>query len=441
MKPNILLVDDDQAILFGLSKYLTKAGYNVSEASSLAKAREIIVSRRFDAVILDMILPDGNGIDWISELRENYPEIAIIVVTGAGDIPRAVDAMRLGADNFLTKPVSMPDLDVFLRKSLEIGALRRKNLTQQRLSEKFRPYFGESQAIKKVVELASVAAGNDSAVLLLGETGTGKGILARWIYENGPRKSGPFVEVNCSGLSGDILSNELFGHVRGAFTSATEDMEGLIGVADGGTLFLDEIGDMDIVVQSKFLKVVEEKYYRRLGDVRLRKSDFRLISATNKDLSEESLHGKFRSDLFFRINVFPISIPPLRDRPGDLPGLVQHFLTVFRSPHSEVSSEVMDRLKTYQWPGNIRELRNVLERALLLARGNPLSLLHFPGWGESAGRPGNVQGEIANLERLEEDYVRKVIEASRGDMTEAAETMGISRATLYRKLKKFQIPH
>ncbi|HAM53433.1 MAG TPA: sigma-54-dependent Fis family transcriptional regulator [Nitrospiraceae bacterium] len=437
MRSNILLVDDDPATLFGLSRYLTKAGYNVREASCLAEAREGIVTERFDAIILDMMLPDGNGISWIEDLREHYPEIAIIVITGAGDIPLAVGAMRRGADNFLTKPLSMSELDVFLRKSLELSALRRKNLAHQRTSEEFQPYFGESPTMKKMIELAAVAVDNDSTALLTGETGTGKGILARWIYERGPKKSGPFVEVNCSGLRSDLLASELFGHVRGAFTSAVQDRKGLIEIADGGTLFLDEIGDMDFTVQSQFLKVLEERHYRRLGEVIVRKSNFRLIAATNKDLAEETRKDRFRKDLFFRINVFPIHIPPLRERPEDMSGLVRHFLHIFHASHTEISSEVMSLIRAYPWPGNVRELKNVLERALLLARGRQLSPEHFPGVDISAGPADAVGGEMKDIEQIEEDYLRTVIERSGGDIPAAARKMGISRATLYRRLKKF----
>ena len=339
---------------------------------------------------------------------------------------------------FLLKPVSMPKLDVFLRKSLELGDLRRKNLTHQRLSGKTQPYFGESPAMGKVMELASVAAENNSAVLLCGETGTGKGVLAKWIHEHGPSKSGPFVEVNCSGLKGELLTSELFGHVRGAFTSAIQDRQGLIEVADRGTLFLDEIGDMDLAVQAQFLKVIEEKCFRRLGEVIVRKSDFRLITATNKDLAEETRKGRFRNDLFFRINVFPIHMPPLRERLDDLPELVRHLLTSFPASRTEISPEVMSMLKTYPWPGNIRELKNVLERALLLSRGGPLSIGHFHGMDISVGSSQAVGEEMKDLDLIERDHIKAVIERSGGDVTEAAKILGVSRATLYRKLKRSQ---
>jgi DNA-binding NtrC family response regulator len=345
--------------------------------------------------------------------------------------------MRRGADNFLTKPVNMQDLDIFLRKSLELGTLRRKNLTSQRLEKKDQIYFGESPAMKKVMNLAALAAKNHSPIILLGETGTGKGILARWLHENSLCSSAPFVEVNCSNLRGDLLASELFGHARGAFTTAVQDKQGLIEVADGGTLFLDEISDMDIGVQAQFLKVIEEKQYRRVGEVKVRRSEFRLICATNRDLMEETHHGRFRKDLYFRINVLPIVIPSLRERREDLPGLVLHLLRNLGAPNVKISSEAMQLLKAYPWPGNIRELRNVLERGLLLAYGQSLTPEHFSSL-ESQSVFMSHDKDMNNLENIEEAHIREAVRRFSGDTRKAAESLGISRATLYRKLKKFQ---
>jgi len=441
MKPQILIVDDDPATRFGFSKYLSKIEYAVKEASSLAEARKAISSKRFDAVILDLILPDGNGIDWIQELRETSPDIAVVVITGAGDIPVAVEAMRRGADNFMTKPVNMEDLEVFLRKSLEIGTLRRKDLTSRRLEKKVEPYFGKSPIIEEVKELASVAAESDSPILLQGATGTGKSMLARWIHDHSYRNAAPFVEVSCSGLKGDLLASELFGHVKGAFTSAVQDRQGLIEVANGGTLFLDEIGDMDLTVQAQFLKLIEEKTYRRLGEVKVRRSDFRLICATNKNLKEETKQQRFRQDLYFRVNTFPITIPSLVERLEDLEELIEHILAQLGSPRYKISPEVMDLLKTYPWPGNIRELSNVLERALILARGEPFHLAHFPGMHHvKSPLESQQKKEARDLKNLEEDYIREEIKRVGGDIRKAAQALGVSRATLYRKIKKFRDP-
>lgn len=435
MKRKLLVVDDDPGIVFAFSKYLTKTGYEVADASCLAEARESVSTERFDAVLLDLNLPDGSGLEWIDELREAQPDIAIVVITGEGDIPTAVEAMRRGADNFLTKPVDIRELDVYLRKSLEVGTLRRSNLVSQRLSKKDQPFFGKSDASKRILELASVAAENESVVLLQGETGTGKGVLARWIHEHSIRRDEPFVEVNCSGLKGELLASDLFGHAKGAFTSAVQDRQGLVEVADQGTLFLDEIGDMDLPVQAQLLKVIEEKTYRRLGEVKVRRSNFRLICATNKDLSKEAEEGRFRQDLYFRIYIFPITVPPLRESKEDLPGFVRYFLQLMHAPRPDMSQEVMDLLVDYQWPGNVRELRNVLERAVLLARENPLAREHFNCLQVQAGIQGPGSGG-AGLESLELEYIKKILASSGGDASRAAKTLGISRATLYRKLKK-----
>jgi DNA-binding NtrC family response regulator len=433
--PKILLIEDDEGTRFGFSKYLSKAGYAVREAACLSEAHDALLTQRFDAVLLDLYLPDGSGLEWISGFRMSHPDIPLIIISGYGDIPIAVEAMRKGADNFLTKPVNMEDLDVFLRKSLELGTLRRRDLASQRLERKDEIYFGESPAIKEVITLASLAAAKDTPVLLMGETGSGKGVLARWLHDRSFRSSAPFVELNCSNLRGDLLTSELFGHTRGAFTTAVQDRQGLIEVADGGTLFLDEISDMDIRVQAQFLKVIEEKQYRRLGEVKLRRSEFRLICATNRNLRTEADQGSFRNDLYFRINVFPVVIPPLRERPEDIPELVLNIMKKIGPPDIKISNDAMKLLKAYPWPGNIRELRNILERALLLSRGQLLKVEHFSGL-EHDRFP--LDKNTANkLENVEIDHIRTMIRQSAGDVRKAAQLLGISRATLYRRLKKF----
>jgi DNA-binding NtrC family response regulator len=440
MKPSILLVDDEPAILFLLSNFLSDAGYNIKEAHCLKDAREAVRDHQLNAVILDLILPDGNGIDWIKDLRKECPDIAIIVITGGGDIPVAVEAMRRGADNFLTKPVNMSDLEIYLRKSLELQRLRKRDSTSQRLQKKAYFYFGDSNNMKEVKKLALMAAEHTLPVLIQGETGTGKSMLAKWIHEHSFRSSGPFVEVSCSNLRGDLLASELFGHVRGAFTSAVQDKEGLIEVADGGTLFLDEIGDMDLSIQAQFLKVIEEKQYRRLGEVKIRWSDFRLLCATNKNLQEESKCGRFRHDLYYRINIFPISIAPLRERFDDLTGLVREFIAAVRSYNIQISREVINFLRKYPWPGNVRELKNVLERAIVLAQGGTISVEHFRGIETDVSFHSAQNAAVNDLELLEEQHITNIIKRSGGNKIKAAEALGISKSALYRKLIKFRKP-
>jgi DNA-binding NtrC family response regulator len=441
MKPAILMVDDEPAVLFGYARYFAQAGYETADAASLAEARKAVQARRFDAVLLDLNLPDGNGLEWIPGLREEHPAVAIVVITGKGDIPTAVEAMRRGADHFLVKPVDMEGLEVSLRKSLELSALRRADRLSQRLKKQTEePCFGESAAMAGVRESLVLMSGNDSPLLIQGETGTGKGVCARWVHDRGLRKDGPLVELNCSAMHGELLASELFGHAKGAFTSAHQSKQGLIEVADGGTLFLDEIGDMDPAVQAQLLKVIEEKTYRRLGETANRQSDFRLICATNRDLPEQVRQGRFRSDLYFRINLFPVTIPPLRERTGDIPCLAEHFLS--RAGHADrtLPQDVTELLLAYSWPGNVRELRNVIERAVLLARGGGLTRDHFPGIGapHSGAPAGPHLQRTRSLKDLEKEYLQNLIAESGGDLKQVAAVLDVSRATLYRKIKELR---
>ena len=440
MKPSVLMVDDSPDILRTLQRGLAGAGYDLQPAGSLAAAREATAGRRFDAVLLDLNLPDGSGMEFLDELRQGNPAVAIVVITGHADIAIAVDAMRRGADNFLLKPVDMEALLVFLRKAVEVGTMRRGQLTRRRTVKLIQPYFGDAPPMKQVLDLATTSSRTDTTVLIRGETGAGKGVLARWIHEHSDRAAAPFVEVNCSSLRGEILASELFGHARGAFTSAVDDRQGLVEVADGGTLFLDEIGDMDIGVQAAFLKVIEEKRYRRLGEVRMRTSEFRLICATNQDLELRTHTSLFRRDLFFRINVMPITLPPLRSIPENIPGLVKSLLSYLSSREIQVDPGVWPVLTHYAWPGNVRELRNVLERALVM---NPRVLLpeHFTILQHPIQIPA-AAGESAplpeKLSDLESQRIQEAMVRFQGDIQKVGEALGISRATLYRRLSKLK---
>ncbi|MBI4594905.1 MAG: sigma 54-interacting transcriptional regulator [Candidatus Tectomicrobia bacterium] len=438
MKPSVLLVDDDQAILFSFSRYLTKAGYVVKGVSSIAEGKEALSGRQFDAIVLDMLLPDGNGVDWIPELRSIYPQTPVIIITAAGDIPEAVKAMRLGAENFLTKPVKMAELDFNLKKSLELGEMRKKYSDHHRMQRKQEPFFGNSPASKKVKEKVTLAAESDAPVLILGETGVGKGVLARWIHDSSSRSKETFVEINCSTLKGDLLASGLFGHIRGAFTGAVEDKEGLIEVANGGTLFLDEIGEMDLGVQAQLLKVIEEKTFRRIGETKIRRSEFRLLCASNRDIRRETEAGRFRIDLYYRINLFPISVPPLRERPEDIGDLVNYLLKSQLNSTVQVSPEAMEFLKTYPWPGNVRELKNFLERSLLLSKGQALLIDHFPGIKVASRDADDRLRNKWKLPRLTESNIMEVLKKNDDDAKKAAQALGISRATFYRKLKEIK---
>jgi DNA-binding NtrC family response regulator len=432
MSARVMVVDDEPAIRLGFRAYLERAGFEVVEADCLGRARQALLHASLDAVLLDVRLPDGSGIDWIEELRQVHPGLVIAVVTGHGDVPIAVEAMRRGADQFVTKPVNMAELEAFLRAALE-GRPPRRSAAPRRVAHP-RPslFFGNSAAAQRLRELGSLAAQNESPTLLQGETGSGKSLLARWIHDHSPRAARPFVELSCAVLTGELLASELFGHARGAFTSALNDKQGLLDVADGGTLFLDEVSEMAPATQAQFLKVLEEKRYRRLGEVAERKSEFRLICATNRNLRHETESGRFRTDLYFRLNVFPIDVPPLRTRPEDLPGFVEHLLGALAAAPTVVAPEAIEALERYAWPGNVRELRNALERALLLARGDALAPEHFRRLEAFGMRPPEV------LKQEREWLLRSAIRDSHGNVAAAAQALGVSRATMYRRLQRLR---
>jgi len=435
MKHPILIVDDDQDVRVSLKNFLElDKQYDVFEAGTLRKAREILTEERIRAVLLDLNLPDGNGFDWISELKEEWPQLAILVITGRGDVPTAVKAMRLGADHFATKPIDVNDLTVILEKCLEIGSLRLFSKIRNRRPAREAPFFGKSVVLQQANTEAQIASESDAVTLLQGETGSGKTLFAVWIHEHGARRSGPFVEINCGGLRGEMLASELFGHSRGAFTGAVEKKQGLVEIADEGTLFLDEIGDMDADVQSHLLKVLETKTFRRLGEVRDRHSDFRLICATNRNLREEVARGKFRQDLYYRISVLTVSLPPLRGYVSDLPELSQRILTSLSKQNVKIDPEALDQLCGYHWPGNVRELRNVLERATLLCGSGPITPAHLPF--DQRGDISASDSIETQIRDKEKEHILDVIARCKGDVREAARILGLSRATLYRRLGK-----
>jgi len=406
MDQKLLIVDDEPAFRLSMSRYLSRSGFSVRDAGTLGAARSSLAADRYSGMLLDLKLPDGNGLDWIEEVRRTYADLALVVITGCGEIPIAVEAMKRGADHFVTKPIEPSEVASFLRRALDGG--KRTSRKPQHAST---PFPGSSPATRELAEMAEVAASSESVVLITGETGVGKGVLALWLHQQSARRSKNFVEVNCSALRGELLANEMFGHARGAFTSAGEAQSGLLDAADGGTLFLDEIGDMDPAIQAQLLKTIEEKRYRRLGDVTTRLSDFRLLCATNHSLRDAVAAGQFRRDLFYRINVLSIRVPPLRERIGDLRELARNLTPAAIEP---AAFEAMER---HHWPGNVRELRNVLERAALLARGEPIAPRHLELCDDSSSD------------------VRDVVERCGGDKERAAHQLGISRATLYRRLR------
>ncbi len=438
-KQSILVVEDDGSSSFGYKTHLAVCGYEVITAGTLEGASEAMEAKKIHAVLLDLKMSDDEAMHWIPRLKRMHPEIPIVLITGTGGEPSAFEATKNGVDNVLAKPVDMLALEIFLAKCFQPEVPGKPEIMEPEVSKNVGPIFGEGKSIAKVLKYVGLAATHQSVVLLLGETGTGKGVIANWIHENSDCKSAPFIALNCSSLKGELMQSELFGHAKGAFTSAVKDRAGLIEMADGGTLFLDEIGDMDLSAQAQLLKTIEDKSFRRVGESKLRKSNFRLICATNHDLAQESRENKFRADLFYRINVFPITVPPLRERTEDLKDLAYYFLKMFNYRQFPLSDEIMELLKSYSWPGNVRELRNVLERAWLLAQGQPLLASHFPDLLDSPAVE-NVDMEIDNLELMENLHILKTMKKYNGDKRKSSEALGMSFSNLYRRLSKIDEP-
>ena len=440
----ILIVDDEPAVRFGIRDFLELQGYEVDEAETCQEARHLFGNSRPDIVIADYMLPDGTALDLLPRLKEIDSEIPLLVLTGHGSIDLAVKAIKEGAEQFLTKPIEMSALQVILQRLLETQRKHHKHLasTSRRVRKAIDPFIGTSAAIRSLADQARKILTTESPILILGETGSGKGVLARWLHENSPRAEEAFVDLNCAGLSRELLETELFGHQKGAFTSAISAKQGLFEVAHRGTVFLDEVGDVDLQIQPKLLKVLEDKRFRRVGGVRDQQVDVRLIAATHQDIGQLVRQKKFRDDLYFRISTIPLSFPPLRDRIDDIPVVAQYLLdkvsTDLGRGQIELEEDCLKALQAYAWPGNVRELRNVIERAVLLSEGKSVSLkdLNFEGHA-NVGTPA-LDSRLTLLE-LEKQHIQRVLEEERGRVEKAANRLGIPRSSLYQKIKKHQI--
>lgn len=444
MKPlHVLLIDDERELLVAVQEVLEDKGMRVTCGKSCADAERLWRTARPDVAILDYILPDGTALGLIQKFKENDPTVPIVVLTGHGTIELAVEAVKAGAENLLPKPANASALLDVISRSLENSRNRQNRIVEdsRRKRSSVNPFIGVSREIKELRDIAEKVAGADSPVLIQGETGSGKGVLARWIHANSSRAQSPYVDLNCAGLPRDLLESELFGHEKGAFTGAVQPKIGLFDAAHKGTLFLDEIGDIDLSVQPKMLKVLEEKRFRRLGDVKDRQVDVRLVAATHRDLAGMVRASTFRDDLYFRVSTLPVVLPPLRQRREDIPYLAQNLLnqlSMDMGKKVEITNSAIAKLSEYSWPGNIRELRNVLERAILLGnspvldessvRFDPLSL---PGTFAASG--------IRTLEELEREHIQTVLSLENGKVEATAKRLGIPRSSLYMKLKQYQL--
>ena len=441
----ILIVDDDPAIRFGLRDFLETRGYRVEEAATAAEAEQLFRSASPDVVVSDYRLPDGDALQLLPRLRAIADQVPIILLTAHGSVELAVQAMKEGAEHFLTKPVTLPALLLVVERSLEAQRNRQQQLARKARQERrtVDPFVGTSAAIRALAAEAGRVAGAERPMYLRGETGTGKGVLARWLHAHGPRADEAFVDLNCAGLPRELVESELFGHERGAFTGAIQAKVGLLDLAHRGTLFLDEIGDMEPALQPKFLKVLEEQRFRRVGDVRDRQVDLQLIAATHQDLAQRVTGGQFRGDLYFRISTLPLAVPALRDRVEDIPALARVLLDGLAQdigrPAPGLAAGALAALARYPWPGNIRELRNVLERAALLTDGPELraeDLRFESGFGAAAAPPSS---DGLTLKEVERRHIEQALRQEKGKVESAARRLGIPRSSLYQKLKQFQI--
>ena len=446
-RSRILIVEDDPRARLALRDHLDAAGWDVAEADSLRSATERFEEGNVDAVITDYSLPDGNSLTLLERFKSS-PGLPVIVLTGHGTIDLAVKAIQQGADHFLTKPVELPALETLLRRTLSRERDRKRLLAGQsgRAGAEHDPFLGTSAAIRALAADARRMLTSDSPVLILGETGSGKGVLAQWLHRNGPRRDEPYVDLNCAGLKREFLESELFGHEKGAFTGAATSKPGLFEVAHGGTLFLDEIGDTDLDVQAKLLKAIEEKRFRRMGEVRHRHVDVRIVAATHHPLRERVRDGSFRDDLYFRISALPLAVPPLRERREDIPLLARHLLAGIAlevgKPDLTLAPEADAALIAYEWPGNLRELRNVLERAALHGHGPEITndMLRFDSVGapEPAGLPATDDLSLT-LKDFERRHIERVLASEGGHVERAAARLGMARSTLYDTLRRLGI--
>jgi DNA-binding NtrC family response regulator len=434
---SILIVDDDASLRAGVVSFLRTRGLVAFEAETVKSAELKFRECAPDLAIVDHNLPDGDGIGLIKALHGIDERVPILMLTGHATVDLAVQAMKVGAENCLTKPIHPAALYVVVQRLLENFRDRRREVarTAREVRSRLDPFAGESAVIRELLAHAHQVLDSHTPVLIEGETGTGKGVLARWFHEHGPRAEEPFVDINCAGLSRELLESELFGHERGSFTGAATSKLGLLEVAHRGTAFLDEIGEIDLALQPRILKVVEEKRFRRIGDVRGHNVDVRLITATNRDLRKMAREGSFRSDLYFRINTIHLVIPPLRRRPEDVPALARQVLDHLGQGRTiEIAPEAMRAMQGYAWPGNLREMRNVFERALLISGGASritAADLRFEATPDS-------DAEVMTLEDVERRHIEHVVRLEAGNVDRAAVRLGVSRSTLYQKLKRYR---
>ncbi len=445
-KSSILVVDDEEIVRDSLASWLEEDGYHVDTAPDGQSALAQLAGESYAILLVDLKMPGMDGLQVLVQARTRQPNAAVIIMTAYATVDTAVQAMKQGAYDYLVKPFEPEELSQMVGKLTSQQSLRRENVLLRKALKRqfeFKDLVSKSPKMEAVFELARTAAKSNSTVLILGESGTGKELLARAIHAESPRHDGPFVGVSCAALTETLLESELFGHEKGAFTGANSGARGKFEIASGGTLFLDEIGDISSKLQMDLLRVLEAREFRRVGGSQIIKTDVRIIAATNRDLKKLVDSGSFREDLYYRLKVIPVTLPPLRERKEDIPLLAEYLLGQFRAemrkPLEGVSTEAMEVLMAYDWPGNVRELRNVLERGAVLAKGSiltPMELeltLPTPAGGSAPAEPTD------SLRVAERRHVAAVLKQNKWNISRSARTLGIDRVTLYNKIKRYQI--
>ena len=441
-KINLLIVDDDAEFRATVLRRFGRRGFNVQEAADGAEALQWASRREFNVAIVDLVMPGISGLELLGKLKESHPECQILLLTGQGTIETAVEAMKRGAYDFLTKPFPLAELEVLIQKAYERQQLQKENKQLSAVLERTEPTFeiiGNSASMREVFRLIDRAGPTDKAILIQGASGTGKELVARALHRASTRSQKPFVAINCAALPESLLESELFGHEKGAFTGAIATKLGLFEVADGGTLLIDEIGEMPGALQAKLLRVLEDGSMRRVGSLKEIRVDVRLLAATNRNLQQEVQAGRFREDLFYRINVLSLELPRLAERAGDVRLLVAKFL----GDAWKISDEAMAVLERYDWPGNVRQLINVVERAKILGEGNQIEVVDLPGeiirahTNPSAAVLVDGEDRLAAIQRA---HVVSVLERTKGNKARAARMLGVTRRSLYRLIEKFGLP-
>ena len=442
----VLIIDDEEKLRSLLVRLIKLEGFSVNEAANLKQAFKAVAREEPDVILCDVKLPDGNGIDFIKEIKLKHPLTEIVLLTAYGNIPDGVQAMKNGAFDYLVKGDDNNKIIPLLNRAIEKVELKRKIASLEKQVGKkytFESIIGSSSSIVEAIELAKKVAPTSTTVLLLGETGTGKEVFAQAIHNASTRSGKPFMALNCSSFSKELLESEIFGHKAGAFTGALKDKKGLIEEAGSGTLFLDEIGEMPLELQPKLLRVLETGEFIKVGDTHITRVDVRIIAATNRDLDEEVKEGKFREDLFYRLNVFTIMLPPLRERRKDIPVLSGFFLDLFSAKTNSMvtgmNKEFLEHLQQHEWKGNIRELKNIIERAVILARGPELTLEDLPLELQAGNLNSPKTLSSFDLAMIEKNHIQKVLLYTKGNKTETAKLLNIGLSTLYRKIEEYNL--